>query len=485
MIKGVILAGGSGTRLAPFTHITNKHLLPIYDKPVIFYAVEKLVSAGIDRIMIVTPPEYQNHFVQIVGSGQNFISPKTGKRIQIVYGIQDKPSGIANGLHIAKEYVGDDNCVLYLGDNIIEDDISEHVENFKSGALVFLKDVKDPERFGVAVLDKKNNIVEIEEKPKNPKSNKAVTGIYLYDHTVFEKMIDQPKSGRGEYEITYINNKYIEEGALRAVALEKNWFDIGTMDSLLEAGKFMQHKKQMSARVPSLSIIFPCFNDKGTIATMIVEARKVARSLTDDFEIVVIDDYSTDGSQELLLELSNSIPELKLIFHHKKLGYGATLQSGFAAAQKDIVCYTEADASYDIRELQKLLEQLDNSIDIVSGYKVRNVEPFHRIIIEIIYRHLMKWIFWLHVKDPDCDFRLMRRNVLDNLNLESESGVISIELLKKAENAGFVFAQVGVSHHFRMYGKSQALNIKRVIIIIWRLAKLWVATVWSFKKPQK
>ncbi|MBI2045841.1 MAG: glycosyltransferase [Parcubacteria group bacterium] len=477
-MKGVILAGGSGTRLAPFTHITNKHLLPIYDKPVIFYAIEKLVSAGIDHIMIVTPPEYQHHFVQLVGSGQNFISPKTGKRIQIVYGIQDKPSGIADGLHIAKEYVGNDNCVLYLGDNIFEDDISEYVENFKKGALVFLKEVNDPERFGVATIDGSNNIIEIEEKPKNPKSNKAVTGVYLYDNTVFEKMLGQQKSGRGEYEITHINNKYIEDGALQAIILEKNWFDIGTTDSLLEAGKFMQYKKQISARVPSLSIVFPCFNDKGTIATMIVEAKKVARSLTNDFEIIVVDDYSTDGSQELLLELKNSIPELKLIFHHKKQGYGATLRSGFAATQKDIVCYTEADASYDIRELPKLLEQLDSRIDIVSGYKIGNVEPFHRIIIDIIYRHLMKLIFWLSVKDPDCDFRLMRRAVLDNLNLESESGVISVELLKKAQNKGFKFAEVGVSHYFRMYGKSQALNIPRIMVIVARLAKLWIAIVW-------
>ena len=273
-MKGVILAGGYGIRLHPVTLVTNKHLLPVYDKPVIYYAIEKLVSAGIEHIMIVTPLECQNHFVRLLGSGQNFISPKTGKRIQIVYGIQDKPSGVADGLHIAKEYVGNDCCILYLGDNLIEDDLSEHIENFKSGALVFLKEVKDPERFGIATIDKNNSIIEIEEKPKNPKSNLAVTGIYLYDNTVFQKMIGQPKSKRGEYEITYINNKYIEEGGLRAVNLEKNWFDIGTMDSLLEAGKFMQNKKKISSKVKSLSIFFPCYNDKGTIATLVFDAKK-------------------------------------------------------------------------------------------------------------------------------------------------------------------------------------------------------------------
>ena len=178
-MKGVILAGGEGTRLRPLTLVTNKHLLPIYDKPVIYYAIEKLVEAGIDRIMIVTSPKQVEDFVNLLGSGQNFISKNTGKQVQIVYGIQNRPSGIADGLYIAKDYVGADDCVLYLGDNILEDDISEHIENFKSGALVFLKEVKDPERFGIATLDEKGHVLEIVEKPSNPKSILAVVGLYV------------------------------------------------------------------------------------------------------------------------------------------------------------------------------------------------------------------------------------------------------------------------------------------------------------------
>jgi len=241
-MKGVILAGGEGTRLRPLTLVTNKHLLPVYNKPVIYYAIEKMVEAGIDRIMVVTSPKQVEDFVNLLGSGQNFISKNTGKQVQIVYGIQNRPSGIADGLYIAKDYVGSDDCVLYLGDNILEDDISEHIKRFKSGALVFLKEVKDPERFGIATLDEKGRVLEIIEKPGNPTSNLAVVGLYVYDNTVFDKMTDQPASGRGEYEITYINNKYIEEGTLRSVRLKKEWFDVGSVEALYEANTFMRSK---------------------------------------------------------------------------------------------------------------------------------------------------------------------------------------------------------------------------------------------------
>lgn len=242
-MKGVILAGGFATRLRPITKVTNKHLLPVYKKPMIYYAIEKLVEAEIDRIIIVTSPQHINDFVNLLGSGQDFISRRTGKQIQIIYGIQNKPSGIAQGLWIAKDYIGNNNCVLYLGDNIFEDDVSEYIKNFKGeGATVFLKEVKDPERFGIAQVDENNNVLGIEEKPKNPESNLAVTGLYIYDNTVFDKMVGQPKSARGEYEITYVNNLYIKERKMKAVLLKKQWFDAGTFDSLLKVANFMRKK---------------------------------------------------------------------------------------------------------------------------------------------------------------------------------------------------------------------------------------------------
>lgn len=243
-MKGVILAGGLGTRLHPLTLVTNKHLLPVYDKPVIYYSIEKLLDAGVERIMIVTAPHQLEGFIKLLGSGQDFISKKTGHQIQIVYGIQNNPNGVAYGLYVARDYVGEDDCILYLGDNLFEDDISEHIKNFDHGALIFLKAVDDPERFGVAEIGKGGKIISIEEKPKKPKSNMAVTGLYVYDNSVFQKIVDIGPSKRGEHEISDLNNKYLKEGTLKAALLDEEWFDIGTIESLLEASNFMKNKNE-------------------------------------------------------------------------------------------------------------------------------------------------------------------------------------------------------------------------------------------------
>ncbi len=243
-MKAVILAGGSGSRLYPLTAVTNKHLLPLYNKPVIYYAIERLVAAGIDKIMIVSSPHHIEHFVALLGSGENFRTTFDHKRnIQIVYGIQDKPKGIAQGLSIAQDFIGNENCILWLGDGIVEDDLSGLIKGFTSGARIFLKEVNDPARFGVATVDKNFKVTEVIEKPKNPKSNLAVVGVYVYDNTVFKKMENQPLSERGEYEITDINNKYIKEGTLEAVTLKKPWFDIGTFESLFAGSEYMRNKE--------------------------------------------------------------------------------------------------------------------------------------------------------------------------------------------------------------------------------------------------
>jgi glucose-1-phosphate thymidylyltransferase len=238
-MKGIILAGGFGTRLHPITKVTNKHLLPVYDKPMIYYPIEAMVRAGINRIMIITNPPHIDGFVNLLGSGENF-RDKEGKQIQIVYGIQNKPSGIADGLWIAKDYVGNDNCIMILGDNIFWDDLTPYLKKFKDGALIFLKEVKDPERFGIAEVDENFNVISVQEKPKKPKSNLAITGIYVYDNSCFKKCLGQKASSRGEYEITYINNLYLKEKKLKAVKLEKEWFDAGTVDSLLESSNFIK-----------------------------------------------------------------------------------------------------------------------------------------------------------------------------------------------------------------------------------------------------
>ena len=242
-LKAVIAAGGSGTRLRPLTTVTNKHLLPVYNKPVIFYAIEKLVNSGIDRIMIVTSKDEVDTFIKLLGSGEAFTSANSGKQIQITYGIQNKPNGFIYCMYIAKEYIGDDNCALYLGDNIFEDDLSKTIREFKTGATVFLKDVPDPKRFGIATI-KDGLVVGVTEKPKQPKSNLAVTGLYLFDNSIFKKIAKLKPSARGELEGTHVLNQYIREKALTAHILRHEWFDVGTFDNLLRAGVYMQDKSK-------------------------------------------------------------------------------------------------------------------------------------------------------------------------------------------------------------------------------------------------
>ena len=225
----------------------------------------------------------------------------------------------------------------------------------------------------------------------------------------------------------------------------------------------------------SLSIFFPCYNDKGTIGTLVWEAKRAAEKLTNDFEIIVIDDGSTDGSRDLLmdLKLKGEIPQFKLVRHEKNRGYGGALRSGFKAATKELVFYTDGDGQYDVREMPLLWNKLTDDVDIVNGYKIKRHDPLHRIIIGYIYQYTIKILFALKIKDVDCDFRLMRRKIFDTINLTRNEGTVCVELVKKIELAGFKFTEVGVSHRFRTYGTSQFFNFKRVYKTLLRLADLW------------
>ncbi len=226
-MKGIILAGGNGTRLYPLTRVTNKHLLPVYNKPMIYYPINTLLTAGIRDIMIVTGKEHGGSFMNLLGSGKEF-----GAKFH--FALQDNAGGIAEALSLAEDFVHEDTIVVILGDNIILDDLSADAKNFKSGGKLFLKKVQNPERFGVPVLNE-GRIVRIEEKPMSPKSPYAVTGLYMYDSTVFDKIRTLKPSARGELEITDVNNLYIDEGRLTHRILEREWLDAGTFDSLLEA----------------------------------------------------------------------------------------------------------------------------------------------------------------------------------------------------------------------------------------------------------
>lgn len=227
-MKGIVLAGGTGSRLHPLTKVTNKHLLPVGKYPMIFYPIYKLSKAGIKEILIITGREHMGDVIELLGSGRDF-------NLDFTFKVQDKAGGIAEALGLAENFVKNDKCVVILGDNIFEDDISEFVSYFekqKSGAKILLKEVKDPSRFGVAEI-KDGKIISIEEKPKEPKSNFAVTGIYMYDFMVFEIIKTLKPSQRGELEITDVNNRYIEKGNLTYNILKGWWTDAGTFESLL------------------------------------------------------------------------------------------------------------------------------------------------------------------------------------------------------------------------------------------------------------
>lgn len=232
----------------------------------------------------------------------------------------------------------------------------------------------------------------------------------------------------------------------------------------------------------SISAFFPCYNDKGTIASLVFEVKTILERLTDDYEIIVIDDGSTDGSRELLLQLQNDVSQLKLVMHETNRGYGGALRSGFSAATKDLIFYTDGDGQYDVKELPLLLEKMAPGMDIVNGYKIKRSDPLHRIIIGWIYQEAMRLFFWLPIKDPDCDFRLIRRKVFDKVALKSNTGTITIELVKKIQQAGFKFTEVGVHHYFRAYGTSQFFNFRRIARTLWQLGFLWLDLIVFRKK---
>lgn len=224
---------------------------------------------------------------------------------------------------------------------------------------------------------------------------------------------------------------------------------------------------------PSISAFCPCYNDAGTIASMVILMDETCRKLTDDYEIIIVDDGSSDHSRKILEELKGKYINLRVILHEKNKGYGGALRSGFYAAKKDLIFYTDGDFQYDVTELKNLLPAMKDGIDIVNGYKIERADPLHRKIIGRMYHLLMKLMFGFKIRDVDCDFRLIRRSVFDKITLRYDSGIICVELIKKIQDAGFKFAEVPVSHYFRAYGKSQFFNFKRVFKVGINIIQLW------------
>lgn len=240
-MKGIILAGGLGTRLAPLTYATNKHLLPVYDRPMVYYPLQTLINAGIKEVMIVTGGPHAGDFIRVLKNGEDFGLDKLN------YGYQEGEGGIADALSMAESFVGGDDCVVILGDNIIADDISQPISNFSDvgGCHIFTKEVHDPERFGVLDYGETGwgGIEDIIEKPTNPPSNDAVIGLYMYDNTVFDKIRNLDPSERGELEVTDLNRMYLQENKLTAHQIKGTWIDCGTFDSLAKATQKFYHDK--------------------------------------------------------------------------------------------------------------------------------------------------------------------------------------------------------------------------------------------------
>lgn len=236
-MKGIILSGGSATRLRPCTKVTSKQLLPVYNRPMIYYPLNTLIKAGIKDILIIVAPEQAGHYLNLLGSGKEF-------GVKFTYEIQDKPEGLAQAFLIGERFIDEDSVCMILGDNIFEDDFSNDIKNFKGGAKVFAKRVPDPHRFGVVEFDENNKAISIEEKPEKPKSNYCVTGLYVYDNQVVNISKNLKPSGRGELEITDVNRTYLEKGQLDVAMVEGTWIDAGTFDSLLEAQILAKEKLQ-------------------------------------------------------------------------------------------------------------------------------------------------------------------------------------------------------------------------------------------------
>ena len=233
----------------------------------------------------------------------------------------------------------------------------------------------------------------------------------------------------------------------------------------------------------SLTFFFPAYNDAGTIGSLVLRAVQVAGTLTSDFEVLVINDGSEDATGAIAEELARTYPQVKVIHHARNRGYGGALRTGFAAASKELIAYTDGDGQYDAAELATLWTRLAPEVDIVTGYKISRADPLHRIVIGRVYHHIVKLMFGLRVRDVDCDFRLIRREVFARVGLEHNSGVICLELMRKVQDAGFRIVEVPVHHYHRAHGRSQFFNFRRVFRTGLDVLRLWVQLVVRRRAP--
>jgi len=221
-------------------------------------------------------------------------------------------------------------------------------------------------------------------------------------------------------------------------------------------------------------VVFPCYNDAGTIGSLVLLASRVGEWLSDDYEVIVVDDMSTDNSRAILEELSSRLPMLRVIYHERNKGYGGALKTGFAAAGKDYIFYSDGDGQYDVLELVRLAEFMGDGVDVVNGYKVNRADNWSRRLVGFCYNQFVRLAFGIKIRDVDCAFRLMRRSIFEKVKLESDTGVICTEMMKKVQDRGFVIVEVPVHHFPRLYGSSQFFTFSHVARSLWALTVYWV-----------
>ncbi len=229
----------------------------------------------------------------------------------------------------------------------------------------------------------------------------------------------------------------------------------------------------MNDTAHSVSIFYPCYEDWGTMGSMVLLTLNTIDRLGIDGDVTIVDDGSGRHTQDLLEEIQRRFPEVRILRHPKNRGYGGALRSGFAAASREWIFYTDGDAQYDVRELRHLLDHARPDVDVVQGYKITRHDPFHRVVIGRVYHWIVKIAFGLELRDVDCDFRLLRRSIFDDIDLESDSGVICAEMMIKIQRGGYRVVEVPVHHYQRAHGKSQFFNLRRIARVAWQLSGLW------------
>lgn len=373
-MKGVILAGGTGSRLFPSTKVTNKHLIPVFDRPMIMYPIQTLKESGIRDILIITNSNNAGDFLRLLGSGQEY-------GVNLTYKIQDGSGGIAQALGLAEDFAHDENIAVLLGDNIFESDFSEDVFNFKSGARIFIKHVDDPERFGVVEIGEAGTVRSIEEKPSLPKSNFAQTGLFLYDNKVFNYIQGLSPSERGEFEITDVNTLYLKENKLSASKVDGMWIDAGTHDSLLEASilaqeafnpervKEMRTQKAIKKAARENKVVTAGLVVQNSEKYIIPALESIINQDYENLEVVVFDNNSSDSTLEIIRE---NFPEIKIIESRKNFGFAKGHNEILSQSKGDFYACLNIDMVFDTNFISELVKSLEEKpIYGAAGGKIK------------------------------------------------------------------------------------------------------------------